>query len=178
MIDEDFELMEQAERQKHDDKVRELEEERNKKLKEFDFWLGFVGAEGTNVWNRDRAFYLTVLKKKYFSVLKENNYLNVENMQLKEVVVGNEKEIEGLKTINSDLTKDNTVLEAQIEKMTKGDLQDLNNNLINQRSKLLAEKEQLSAKISKATELLKKCLNTYLRNPELRSEVEEFFERG
>lgn len=63
----------------------------------------------------------------------------------------------------------------------KSDLQDLNNNLINQQSKLLAEKEQLSqdnffqkTKISKAKELLQKCLNTYLRDPELRSEVEGF----
>lgn len=63
----------------------------------------------------------------------------------------------------------------------KNDLQDLNNNLINKYSKLFAEKEQLSqdnffqkTKISKAKELLQKCLNTYLRDPELRSEVEGF----
>ena len=33
-------------------------------------------------------------------------------------------------------------------------------------------------KLSKAKELLQKCLNTYLRDPELRSEVEEFLKEG
>ena len=36
------------------------------------------------------------------------------------------------------------------------------------------ETKEKSYRINKAKELLRKCLNTYLRDPELRSEVEEF----
>jgi len=36
------------------------------------------------------------------------------------------------------------------------------------------ETKEKSARINKAKELLQKCLNTYLRNPDLRSEVERF----
>ena len=36
------------------------------------------------------------------------------------------------------------------------------------------ETKEKSSRINKAKELLRKCLNTYLRDPELRSEVEEF----
>lgn len=36
------------------------------------------------------------------------------------------------------------------------------------------ETKEISGRINKAKELLKKCLNTYLRDPELRSEVEGF----
>lgn len=36
------------------------------------------------------------------------------------------------------------------------------------------ETKEKSDQINKAKELLQKCLNTYLRDPELRSEVERF----
>lgn len=36
------------------------------------------------------------------------------------------------------------------------------------------ETKEISKQINKAKELLQKCLNTYIRNPELRSEVEGF----
>lgn len=36
------------------------------------------------------------------------------------------------------------------------------------------ETKEISSRINKAKQLLQKCLNTYLRDPELRSEVEEF----
>ena len=36
------------------------------------------------------------------------------------------------------------------------------------------ETKEISNQANKAKELLQKCLNTYLRDPELRSEVEEF----
>ena len=36
------------------------------------------------------------------------------------------------------------------------------------------ETKEISNQINKAKELLQKCLNTYIRNPELRNEVEEF----
>ena len=36
------------------------------------------------------------------------------------------------------------------------------------------ETKEISNRINKAKELLQKCLNTYIRNPELRSEIEGF----
>lgn len=36
------------------------------------------------------------------------------------------------------------------------------------------ETKEISNRLNKAKELLKKCLNTYIRNPELRSEIEMF----
>jgi molecular chaperone DnaK (HSP70) len=36
------------------------------------------------------------------------------------------------------------------------------------------ETKEISNQINKAKELLQKCLNTYIRNPELKSEIEEF----
>ena len=83
-----------------------------KQTKDFNYWVG-LSSDGTNVSAKDRATFLTELKKRYFDVAKENMKISV----LEQRVSALELENEEMKNLNKDLTEENVKLKEQIEKM-------------------------------------------------------------
>ena len=83
-----------------------------KQTKDFNYWVG-LSSDGTNVSAKDRATFLTELKKRYFDVAKENMKISV----LEQSVSALELENEEMKNLNKDLTEENVKLKQQIEKM-------------------------------------------------------------
>lgn len=86
----------------------------NEFMKDFNYWVGFISSDGTNVPAKDRANFLTILKKKYLKKARENMELSIDNQKMKTRIAALEKEVKEQRKLNSDLTEENNNLTIKL----------------------------------------------------------------
>lgn len=88
-------------------------------MKDFNYWVGFISSDGTNVPAKDRANFLTVLKKKYLKEANENRELSSDNNRMKTRIAALEKEVKEQRKLNADLTEENNGLTIKLMEYEK-----------------------------------------------------------
>ncbi len=91
----------------------------NEFMKDFNYWIGFTSCDGTNVSAKDRANFLTVLKKKYLKEVRENTELSNDNQRMKTRIAVLEKEVKEQRKLNADLTEENNNLTIKLMEYEK-----------------------------------------------------------
>ena len=88
-------------------------------MKDFNYWVGFIFSDGNNVPAKDRANFLTVLKKKYLKEANENRELSSDNNRMKTRIAALEKEVKEQRKLNADLTEENNGLTIKLMEYEK-----------------------------------------------------------
>lgn len=89
--------------------------------KDYDYWVGLTFSDGSNVSPKDRAYFLTKLKKEYLSTLRENQKIGVLSNTVEKLT----KELSEERSLNSDLTEENERLTVAYETLKLHDEEEI-----------------------------------------------------
>ena len=89
--------------------------------KDYDYWIGLTFSDGSNVSPKDRAYFLTKLKKEYLSTLRENQKIDVLSNTVEKLT----KELSEERSLNSDLTEENERLTVSYETLKLHDEEEI-----------------------------------------------------
>jgi regulator of replication initiation timing len=89
--------------------------------KDYDYWIGLTFSDGSNVSPKDRAYFLTKLKREYLSTLRENQKIDVLSNTVEKLT----KELSEERSLNSDLTEENERLTVAYETLKLHDEEEI-----------------------------------------------------
>lgn len=117
--------------------------------KDFDYWVGLTSSDGTNVSAKDRAAFLTELKKRYFNVAKEN----MKILELEQRVSALEIENEEMGNLNKELTEEINRLIVDLETLRLHDEEEI--------GILQSENKDLHKQLEQSKEILRMVIDSY-----------------